>query len=134
MPSVLICTLVCYVLLAMGLMFNAKLGEIVSSHWSLAFYQNGYSLFDALKSAFFTAFIEGDGYYCSILWCMNVIFIGSYLTYAILAIFGKSKYRWIGYLLAFILCAKIRGDYTSFCYRNYGSRYSDNFSAIEIPK
>lgn len=108
------CTMICYILLASGLMFNGELGKLASSHWSSVFYQDGYSIVEACKSAYYTAFIYGDGYYCSILWCMNVIFIGSYMTYAVLAIFGKSRYRWMIYAIIFLLCVKVRGDYTAF--------------------
>ena len=111
---ILACTLICYMLMACGVMFNSELGKIAPSHWSSVFYQDGYSLTGALKSAFYTTFIYGDGYYCSILWCMNIIFIGSYLTYPILALFGKSKFRWIIYLITFFACIKIRADYTAF--------------------
>lgn len=114
MPPVLACTMICYAILACGLFFNGELGEIAPSHWSSAFYQGGYSIVAALKSAFYGAFIHGDGYYCSILWCMNIIFIGSYLTYSILALFGNTKFRFLAYVAGFFLSAAINGNYASF--------------------
>ena len=114
MPPVLACTMICYVFLACGLFFNVELGKIAPSHWSSVFYLDGYSFLSALKSSLYTAFIHGDGYYCSILWCMNIIFIGSYLTYSFLALFGNSKFRFFAYVAGFLLSASINGNYASF--------------------
>ena len=114
MPPVLACTMICYVFLACGLFFNGELGRIAPSHWSSVYYQGGYSFLSALKSSFYTAFIHGDGYYCSILWCMNIIFIGSYLTYSFLALFGNSKFRFFAYAAGFFLSMAIDGNYASF--------------------
>lgn len=114
MPPVLACTMICYVFLACGLFFNVELGKIAPSHWSSVFYLDGYSFLSALKSSLYTAFIHGDWYYCSILWCMNIIFIGSYLTYSFLALFGNSKFRFFAYVAGFLLSASINGNYASF--------------------
>lgn len=59
------------------------------------------------------AFINGDGRYNSVLWCMNIILIGSYLTYLFLAAFAKTKGRFIVYMIAAFLCLKFP-DYTAF--------------------
>ena len=114
MPPVLACTMICYALLACGLMFNARLGELAPSEWSSVFYGNGASFLSALVSGIYTAFVYGDGYYCSILWCMNVIFIGSYLSYGILLLFGAARGRWLFYAAIFALCAAVAGDYAAF--------------------
>ena len=114
MPPCLVCSLCCYVLIVGGFMFNEALSISVNSHWAGAFYQNGASLKDVLISSLYTIFIDGDGYYCSILWCMNVIFIGSYVVYAILALFGNLNCRWLVYAVSFLLCVKLRGDYSAF--------------------
>lgn len=114
MPPVLACTLICYAVAACGLMFNAQLGELAPSNWSMAFYKNGVSFLPALISGIYTAFAAGDGYYCSILWCMNIIFTGSYLSYAILLLFGRQGGRWVFYAAIFALCAAINGHYASF--------------------
>ncbi len=114
MPPVLACTMICYALVAGGLMFNARLGELAPSGWSSAFYGNGASFWQALISGLFAAFVYGDGYYCSILWCMNVIFIGSYLSYGILLLFGDVRGRWLFYAAIFALCAAAWGDCAAF--------------------
>ena len=114
MPPVLACTMICYSVAVCGLMFNAQLGELAPSNWSSAFYKNGVSLLPALISGIYTAFITGDGYHCSILWCMNIIFLGSYLSYATLLLFGGRSGRWLFYAVIFALCAAINGHYAAF--------------------
>lgn len=114
MPPVFACTMICYALVAGGLMFNARLGELAPSEWSSAFYGNGASFWQAMVSGLFAAFVYGDGYYCSILWCMNAIFIGSYLSYGILLLFGGVRGRWLFYAAIFALCAAAWGDCAAF--------------------
>lgn len=114
MPPVFACTMICYALVAGGLMFNARLGELAPSEWSSAFYGNEASFWQAMVSGLFAAFVYGDGYYCSILWCMNAIFIGSYLSYGILLLFGGVRGRWLFYAAIFALCAAAWGDCAAF--------------------
>ncbi len=114
LPPVLITTLICYLIPTCGLAFNAELSKLAPSNWIGVFYQQEMSLTQAFISGVYTAFIDGDGSYCSVLWCLNVIFIGSYISYAILLMFGESKARWLVYCVGLLLCYLIRYDYAAF--------------------
>ncbi len=114
MPPVLVTTLICYLVTISGLAYNNELSQLANSHWIGVFYQQEMSFSQAFISGVYTSFIKGDGSYCSVLWCLDVIFIGSYLSYAILLLFGNSKGRWLLYCVAFLLCYVTRYDYATF--------------------
>jgi peptidoglycan/LPS O-acetylase OafA/YrhL len=51
----------------------------------------------------FSTLFSGNADYCSVLWCMNVIFFGSYLSYGVLLFFGALRRRFLFYILLFLL-------------------------------
>ncbi len=131
MPPVLACTLICYTLAVDGLMFNKELGALAPSNWAGVFYGNDLSFWGAVGSGLYTAFIYGDGGYCSVLWCMNLIFIGSYLTYMTLLLFGGCRGRWFFYaaLLGLSFAAP---DYAAFLAGIVAADILANFPAQKI--
>lgn len=80
--------------------------NISNSTWNLAMIPIDVSFWNALYIAFVKCFfIPSTGILCN-LWCMDIIFIGSLLTYGFLAIVGKSKRRYAAYILcAFFMIA-----------------------------
>lgn len=104
MPPALACSLFAYAVYSFGGMFHLELAQDVSCNWNRMFYPEGLTLGGAFLNGIFTAFAFGDSGYCSVLWCMNVIFIGSYLSYATLLLFGKLKGRRALYPFLFGIC------------------------------
>ncbi len=107
MPPVLACVLAAYAVFACGGMFNAELAADVSCNWNKAFYATELSLPGAIENGLFSAFFFGAGEYCSVLWCINVIFLGSYLSYAVILLFGRMRRRGILYAVLFGLSVLI---------------------------
>ena len=103
MPPVLACALFGYAVWASGGMFNRELAADVACNWDRAFYTADLSLAGALFNGVFDAFWTGNSDYCSVLWCLNVIFFGSYLSYAVLLMFGQLRSRWAVYAVLFCL-------------------------------
>lgn len=114
MPPVLAITMISYLITKLGLLYNQELSALAKSHWIGVFLTGDVSICQALYSALYNAFINGDGSYCSVLWCLDVIFIGSYFSYTILLLFGKCKSRWLFYLAFFLLTLVMRNDYAAF--------------------
>lgn len=91
------------------MLFNEQVGN----PWMKALYYPGLSLSGAVYAGVYDCLFHGDSSYGSVLWCMQTVLVGSYLTYAVLLMFGKLRNRWLIYLplLGLSLLAPI---YTSF--------------------
>jgi peptidoglycan/LPS O-acetylase OafA/YrhL len=61
------------------------------------------SFFYALREGGFGAFFTGDNSLNPVLWTIGVEFYGSFLVFGLLAVFGRSYFRWFGYGAAAIL-------------------------------
>lgn len=96
---VVACTLIAYIFWEIGLCRNLELSGFTNSSWIAALVPENISLKDALYSGFFKTFVYSDGRYYSDLWCMNLIFIGSYAIYAFLALYGLSVWRIAAYVI-----------------------------------
>ncbi len=154
LPYVLGCVLLSYATYMCGLYSTKELGEVLNNSWNTALVPQGYNLWDALQAGFFKAFIVGDDKYVSPLWCMHIIFFGSYISYIILLLFGNSKNRYVAYALIFLLTYPlplygflVAGIVAADIYHEYGqsdfSRYSlvllivgfllSSFSKVTLP-
>lgn len=92
MPSVLVATLISYAISAFSLNYNVVVGEATHNSWLiLSSYAEPNSWFGAIFSGLFRVFLIRDGDYCSVLWCYHIIFLGSFMVYGFLALFGTSK-------------------------------------------
>ncbi len=103
MPPVLACALIAYGVYCCGGFFNQKLGILLGNNWDKAFYTAPLSLTGAFANGVFYALWNGNSDYCSVLWCMNVIIFGSYLSYGILLFFGLQRRRFWLYGALFLL-------------------------------
>lgn len=113
MPPILVCVLSAYAVYACHLFYNQQLAIDANSNWDKAFYPSTISWMGAVKAGFYGSIFQGNSDYCSPLWCMNIIFLGSYIVYAVLLFFGDLKNRYIVYVLLFLLSLTIP-IYTSF--------------------
>ncbi|MBQ4084837.1 MAG: hypothetical protein IJC30_04195 [Alphaproteobacteria bacterium] len=93
------CTLIAYAFWKMGICKNVELADFTGSSWLVALVPESVSLKEALYSGFIKVFVRSDGSYYSALWCMYLIFIGSYAVYAFLGLYGCSVWRVGAYVI-----------------------------------
>ncbi len=103
LPYAVLLTFLSYFLYINNAYFNNDLGDLLNIPWNKAMFAGEISLWTALSSAFVKMFVVGDGAFVSPFWCMNIIFLGSYLTYALLLFFGNLPYRLHFYALSLAL-------------------------------
>ncbi len=100
MPSVLVITLISYAIYFLSFNYNVVVGEYTQNSWLiLSSYSESNSWLGAIFSGLFRVFFMRDGDYCAVLWCYHIIFMGSFLVYGFLALFGTSSKRAITYAL-----------------------------------
>lgn len=77
---------------------HLQFNEIVGNPWMKALYYPDLSFCGAVCAGVYDSLFHGDSTYGSVLWCMQTVLVGSYLTYAVLLMFGKLRNRWLIYL------------------------------------
>jgi peptidoglycan/LPS O-acetylase OafA/YrhL len=87
-----------YLLLKLGWMHNQQAGAI-SSEWWRAFWHFQPSLKDALYQGTYGAFFTDIDTYNPVLWTMQLEFLGSFIVFTTLLLFGRLRNRWIAYAL-----------------------------------
>ncbi|MDR0886734.1 MAG: acyltransferase [Clostridiales Family XIII bacterium] len=110
MPPVLASILISYIVFAFGGIFSQEMGTDVnaalgiSSNWTLSMYPQNLNLFGAILTGILGIFLpNGNTLYHTVTWCIYIIFIGSYLSYGFLALFGKAKNRCIFYAMFIVI-------------------------------
>ncbi len=95
--------LLTYGLYRAGLLHFEDVYELSGSTWSLAIAPWAASWTEALYIAFIKSYFVADNAILTVLWCMDIIFIGSFLTYGFLACMGNSKRRFGAYIVLALL-------------------------------
>lgn len=72
-----------------------SLRPITGAHWLGTLIYPDLTWSEALRDGLYGALFFGVAHTNSVLWCMPLVFIGSYLTYAVLLMFGKLRRRWL---------------------------------------
>jgi len=113
MPPVLVTALFSYAVFAFGFSEHVQISELIDNEWiKSSCYYAEHSWLGALKNGVWETFTtDGAGGYCSVLWCVNQIFVGSYLTYGFLLMFRNVKNR----LPLYIACYLILLKYPAYC-------------------
>ncbi len=101
-PYTSLLILASYGIYTQGWYMNSELGSVLQEPWNTAMFSQNLSLGDALWTGFLGFTLQGGSKYISSLWCMHIIFIGSYLTYAILFFLGELRHRFIIYLFLWL--------------------------------
>lgn len=78
-----------------------SLRPITGAHWLGSLIDPDLTWRESLKDGLYGALFFGIAHTNSVLWCMPLVFIGSYLTYAVLLMFGKLRHRWVIYAVLF---------------------------------
>ncbi len=102
-----------YAMMKLGLFMNDEASAIIGSQVHVGNYnQFAPSLFAAVKEAVWGCFATGANKYNGPLWFIYYEFFGTILVAAIISLLGKSKARYIVYVIAGILT--IRSDFLPF--------------------
>jgi len=112
MPLVLVTAIFSYAFFYFGFSRYQQIYDLIGNHWVIATDGcSGRSWLGAIKNGVWDTFIEMNGKYCSVLWCINDIFVGSYLTYSFLMIFHGVKHRLPVYLVSYLILLR----YPAYC-------------------
>ena len=76
-----------------GLLDFKSLASLTNSPWCLSIEPKDMSLPALFYNAFIQCYFENGGDILTVMWCMYIIFLGSMLTLALLALFGSSPFR-----------------------------------------
>lgn len=105
---VLLALLVSWFCMHFGLYYNAQAAVITHSEWWLgSYYQFEPSLWGAIKQALWESFAPGGSVsYNPVLWTMNFEMMGSFTVFGFLALFGKSRSRYVVYIVMLLVFVK----------------------------
>ncbi len=95
--------LLTYGLYQAGLLHFEDAYALSGSSWNLAIAPWAESWAEAFYIAFIKSYFVADNAILTVLWCMDIIFIGSFLTYGFLACMGNSKSRFGAYAVLAVL-------------------------------
>ena len=90
-----------YILYHAGLLFNVQAGQALNNTWLKEMMIISPSFLNLLLDGLILVYIKGSSF-ISVSWIMGYLFIGSYVTYAILLLFGREKKRLIIYICLFV--------------------------------
>lgn len=105
MPAVLAGALMGYAAFAFfggcDLALVESLRPITGAHWLGTLIDTDLTWSETLRDGLYGALFFGTARTNSVLWCMPQVFFGSYLTYAVLLMFGRLRHRWVIYAVLF---------------------------------
>lgn len=121
-------------LLRMGAFSHLEAAGLAHSEWFLgSYYAFAPDFLEMLPQAFWQCFSpDGGQSYNPVLWTMNFELLGSFTVFAFLALFGRSRGRWLVYL--FLGLVFLRSYYFAFVlglllsdlrYSDWGARYRE---------
>ncbi|MDY7989747.1 acyltransferase [Paenibacillus polymyxa] len=104
LSPVFISSLISFIFIKLSLFFNLEASRLTfSGAWLGELWKTDASLISFFKTTLYDVFINGDSTYNTVLWTMSWEFKGSFLIFAVVAIFGRSNYRWLVYPIVMIL-------------------------------
>lgn len=96
---VLISVLFAFLLLYAGAVYSHQAAEVTGSDWLAGFFQFAPSFSGALKQGLWECFSpSGAVHYNPVLWTMNYELIGSFSVFGFMALFGRTRARYVVYL------------------------------------
>lgn len=107
-------SLICFILIKTHLFQNSALAEYSGTGyvdgWLNKWYHFDEGFFNFLKTTLVEVFASGNSNYNTVLWTMSTELLGSFLCFALFAIFGKNKFRFVLYsiIISFLAIAGIR--------------------------
>lgn len=101
-----------FLLMSFSLFYNQQASSLSGSYWLGSFWQFAPNFLDASKQTFIGAFFLNSFNYNVTLWTIAFEFVGSFLVFGFMFVFGKMKHRWLAYLAAIIIF--FQGYYLAF--------------------
>jgi len=92
-----------YLLMKFSLFYNQQAADVSGSGWLGGFWTFKPGFVDAINQSFIGTFFSNIYDYNATLWTITVEFLGSFLVFAFLAVFGKAKNRYMAYLFLGII-------------------------------
>jgi len=93
-------------------LFQNWAGVQLITHSPANYFQFEPSIGKAIYEGLFGTFVSGSGIYNPVLWTMQIELFGSFLVFAITALFGQNRLRWVIYLA--LVAAVLRTEYLGF--------------------
>ncbi len=103
-PPIFFCCVLVYIAYACGFLHAQELGHLLHNSFNLITYKEAFTLSDIFSAGFYRVLFIKDDSFNAVFWCMPIIFLGSYLVYAGLLLFGSLKRRCLIYLALLVLC------------------------------
>lgn len=103
MLPALAATLICFVIIKLGISQLHTVAGITQSSWLAGTWLFNPDIFSALKSGIYDIFMVSGSSFNNVLWTMAYEFAGSFLVFGFIALFGKQKHRWLGYVIISIV-------------------------------
>lgn len=96
-------SLLCFILLKTHQFYNLELSKQIGGNhqndWLCLWNDFNPGIFHFLRTTIIEVFIPGNSNYNLALWTMNAELLGSFLCFALFALIGKNKFRFIFYLV-----------------------------------
>ncbi len=110
MPAVLVINALICLAMKLGLYQNGAAAVLAGSEeWFAGFNSFAPSLIGMLKESLFGCFLFGTNDYNGVLWTLQILFLGAYIDYALAALVGGRRFRWIVY--AVVAVVLLRTDF-----------------------
>jgi peptidoglycan/LPS O-acetylase OafA/YrhL len=94
--------LLCFGIMALGISQLHSVAAISQSSWLLSTWNFTPNLIEAIQGGMFGIFLQEGNAYNNVLWTMMTEFMGSFIVFGFLALFGKLKTRWIFYCILLV--------------------------------
>lgn len=108
MLPALAAVLLSLLLIKVGYNFKAEAGATTQSWWLLTMGDVSGGVLLAIKEAAWNIFVDFDtSKYNPVLWTMSVEFIGSFIVFGFVLLFGNSQRRWLLYVVLLLVLAMI---------------------------
>lgn len=93
-------TMICLILIKLGFPhYIAEAAKVTGSGWLAGTsWSSNSSFLDALYSGSIGIFTQGASSFDNVLWTMTTEFLGSFIVFGFVLLFGKSQFRWISYI------------------------------------
>lgn len=102
---VLVATMCAYLFYQFGILQYEKMGEITGSSWNIAVIPDKAPMWKVIYTGAIGIFLHNKVEFLTVLWCMHIIFWGSYGSLGAFALVHLCKKRYLVYGFLLILCS-----------------------------
>lgn len=100
--------LLCLLLIVIGVSFRADAAAITNSGWLTSWWGVDTNVLLAVKEAVWSIFVDFDNSkYNPVLWTMSIEFVGSFIVFGFVLLFGGSRRRWLPYIVLLAVLAMV---------------------------